>query len=643
MKTKTSRKTRRRMKKTSPFFRARGSSGFFGLQTKLSVGKPGDKYETEADAVADKVVSRTESGTDGFFSAPGSSLFQGQNGVVQEKPLAEGITPLVQKQEEEEELQTKQWGNIQMQAEEEEEPVQAQEEEEAIQSQEEEEEMAQMQPEAEEEEPQAQAEEKPEDRAFVAGQVAEEEEEPVQAKLNGQTPVNPQTESQLRNGAGSGNKMDTNTRHEMEKGFGADFGNVNIHTGTQAEQMSRELGAQAFTHGNDIYFNKGKYNPQSQEGKHLLAHELTHTIQQKGMIPAKLQMTIGDGHDLTAARFSGNADLEAVYDDEGNISSGDSGPAVSLMQQALVDAGFPLPQFGVDGIFGNETRRALMDFQRSSSLSADGVLGPNTMSALNALYTGGAPALPPPVPVLPPPTAPPVVTSETIKSAPDGTPDTRTTVGVGERVRFTANTSGTWSVSDGHIIGLNTGSNIVWEAPAVATAPTITVTTPGGTRVMPMTVIAPNALAMTVNRNDAIPAGTAGACMITDVVVNPLNVNFGRTQWLEVPGPATNVSGYFNQFAAATIFHNPNPDYLPFNDNNSGLRDHASWHAVPAPFSFGTFEWVVPNRYKIDGESDAQGRIFTNTVQAFFMFPGGTMMITKAGASVIRFINNVVF
>ena len=614
-----------------------------GLQAKLSVGKPGDKYEAEADAVADKVMSRNESGSNPFFGASNSSLFAGHYGLIQEKPLAETITPLVQKQEEEEEVQAKQLENIQMQTEEEEEPVQAQveEEEEPVQAQaEEEEEMAQLQPAEEEEELQAQALEKPEDEAFVAGQTEEEEE--LQASTNGQTAVNPYTESKLKNNPGSGNKMDAATRHELESGFGADFRYVNIHTDSIAEQMSKELGAQAFTHGNDIYFNKGKYNPQSKEGKHLLAHELTHTIQQKGMIPAKLQMTIGDGHDLTAARFSGNADLEAVYDNERLLRVGDSGTAVSLMQQALIDGGFSLPQFGADGIFGNETRRALMDFQRTSSLSADGVLGPNTMSALNALYTGGAPALPPPVPVVPPPTAPPVVTSETIKSAPDGTPDTRTTVGVGERVRFTANTSGTWTVSHGHIIGLNTGSNIVWEAPPTATAPTITVTTPGGTRVVPMTVIAPNALTMTVNRNDAIPAGTAGACMITDVVVNPLNVNFGRTQWLEDPGPATNVSGYFNQFAAATIFHNPNPDYLPFNDNNTGLRDHAAWHAVPAPFSFGTFEWVVPNRYKIDGESDAQGRIFTNTVQAFFMFPGGMMMITKAGARVIRFINNVV-
>jgi hypothetical protein len=215
-------------------------------------------------------------------------------------------------------------------------------------------------------------------------------------------------------------------------------------------------------------------------------------------------------------------------------------------------------------------------------------------------------------------------------------------VGVGEHVRFTANTAGTWSVSEGRIIGLNTGANIVWEAPAVAANPTITLTTPGGTRVIPFTVIAPNALSMVVATRDAIPVGTAGACMITNVTVNPLNVNFGRTQWLEVPGPATNVSGYFNQFPAALLFHNPNPAYLPFDDANTGLTDHAAFHAVPAPFSLGTFEWVIPNRYKIDGEPDARGRLFVNTVQAFTMFPGGTMTITKAGAFVLRTTGNFI-
>ncbi|MBN1985807.1 MAG: DUF4157 domain-containing protein [Prolixibacteraceae bacterium] len=637
MRTKVSRRIRR-TKGRSPFIMAQNSSGFFGVQAKLSVGHPGDKYEVEADAVADRVVNESNTGNEQFFGATENSHPSYSNWSVQEKPLAEAITPVVQKQEEEEEeIQTKLTGALQKQEEEEEllQPQPAEEEEE---------EMAQMQPEEEEEELQAktgQGFEGPENEKYIAGQV-EEEEEPVQASAEGQTAVNPATEQGIKSTTGTGNKMDKKTRAEMERGFGADFSRVNIHTGAKAVQMNKQLGAQAFTHGTDIYFNEGKYQPQSNEGKHLLAHELTHTIQQKGMIPSRLQMTIGDGHDLSAARFSGDHGLEAVFDDERVLRVGDSGASVSLMQQALVDAGFPLPRFGVDGIFGNETRRALMDFQRASSLSADGVLGPNTMSALDALYSGGAPALPPPVPVVPPPTAPPVITSETLKNAPDGTADTRTTVGVGERVRFTANTSGTWTVSGGHIIGLNTGSNIVWEAPPTASNPTITLTTPGGTRVIPFTVIPPNNLSMVVATRHGIPAGTAGACMINDVTVNPLNVNFGRTQWLEVPGPATNVSGYFNQFAAATIFHHPNPDYLPFNDNNTGLRDHAAWHAVPAPFSFGTFEWVIPNRYKIDGESDAQGRLFTNTVQAFFMFPGGTMMINKAGASVLRFINNTV-
>jgi peptidoglycan hydrolase-like protein with peptidoglycan-binding domain len=508
--------------------------------------------------------------------------------------------------------------------------------------------MAQAQVEEEEEEVvQAQVEEEEE-----PVQMQEEEEELLQPKKNqnsgGQLKVGgkanavPSVESRLNNQVGKGNKMDASTRAEMESGFGTDFSRVNIHTGSEAVQLSKELGAQAFTHGNDIYFNYGKYNPGTNEGKHLLAHELTHTIQQTGKISERLQFTIGDGNDLRAARFSGNLALEACLDREQTLQNGSSGAAVTLVQQALVDAGFSLPRFGVDGIFGNETRAALQDFQRSSGLTANGIVNSPTMSALDALFTGGAPALPPVNPVVPGPGTPPAITSETIKSAPDGSPDTRTTVAVGERVRFSATTAGTWTASEGQFIGQNNGSNIVWEAPAVGANPTITLTTPGGTRVVPFSVIAPNAITMTVLRHHAIPAGTAGACMVNDVVINPLNVNFGRTQWLEVPGPATNVAGYFTRFAADTIFHDPTDHYLGVADDNSGLEDHAAWHEVPAPFSFGTFEWVIPNRYKIDGEPDAQGRVFTNTVQSFFMFAGGTMMINKAGANVIRFINNTI-
>jgi hypothetical protein len=87
-------------------------------------------------------------------------------------------------------------------------------------------------------------------------------------------------ESSLASSKGGGMGLPEKTRSEMESGFGADFSNVKIHTDSNAVQMSKDLNAQAFTHGSDIYFNQNKYDTGSTAGKHLLAHELTHTIQQ---------------------------------------------------------------------------------------------------------------------------------------------------------------------------------------------------------------------------------------------------------------------------------------------------------------------------------------------------------------------------
>jgi Domain of unknown function (DUF4157) len=86
--------------------------------------------------------------------------------------------------------------------------------------------------------------------------------------------------NQLNASRGSGGSMDTNTQTFMQSRFGADFSDVKIHTGGESVQMNRELNAKAFTVGKDIYFNEGQYNPNSSDGKHLLAHELTHTVQQ---------------------------------------------------------------------------------------------------------------------------------------------------------------------------------------------------------------------------------------------------------------------------------------------------------------------------------------------------------------------------
>jgi hypothetical protein len=106
---------------------------------------------------------------------------------------------------------------------------------------------------------------------------------------SGESQASSHVENQINSSKGGGSVMDHSTKSFMESRFGTDFSGVRIHTGSQAVQMSRELNAQAFTVGNDVYFNEGKYSPNSDSGKHLLAHELTHTVQQGGGIDRKVQ------------------------------------------------------------------------------------------------------------------------------------------------------------------------------------------------------------------------------------------------------------------------------------------------------------------------------------------------------------------
>ena len=81
---------------------------------------------------------------------------------------------------------------------------------------------------------------------------------------------------------GSGRPLPASLRHELETSFGADFGAVRIHAGDQAVRLSRDLHAQAFTQGSDVFFGAGRYAPGTPAGKRLLAHELTHVVQQAG-------------------------------------------------------------------------------------------------------------------------------------------------------------------------------------------------------------------------------------------------------------------------------------------------------------------------------------------------------------------------
>lgn len=88
--------------------------------------------------------------------------------------------------------------------------------------------------------------------------------------------------------AGSGRSLDRNTRSFMESRFDHDFSGVRIHDDGRADESARSLDALAYTYGNNIVFGSGQYNPGSVSGKHLLAHELAHVVQQNSGGPKKI-------------------------------------------------------------------------------------------------------------------------------------------------------------------------------------------------------------------------------------------------------------------------------------------------------------------------------------------------------------------
>lgn len=96
----------------------------------------------------------------------------------------------------------------------------------------------------------------------------------------GGSSVDAGTEKALQSPSGGG-KLDDSVRSRMESAFGTDFSDVRVHTGSDASTLSRSMQATAFTHGSNIYFSEGTYNPNTEGGQHLLAHELTHVVQRK--------------------------------------------------------------------------------------------------------------------------------------------------------------------------------------------------------------------------------------------------------------------------------------------------------------------------------------------------------------------------
>ena len=235
------------------------------IQAKISIGQPNDKYEQEADRVAEQVMSMSEPKTQQQVEPEekkpeeGSELQRSvstpdiqrkcpgceekmqhqhtdenaEKEPLQTKPITEQITPLLQRQaepEEEEEIQAK--------------PV--------------------------DQEVQRQAEED------------EDEEEAIQAKSNvAQTSaVDPNLENRIQSMKGRGQVLPLPERNFFEPRLGVGLGNVRVHSDANAAQVARSINAKAFTRGSDVVFGEGQYSPNTNSGRRLIAHELTHVVQQ---------------------------------------------------------------------------------------------------------------------------------------------------------------------------------------------------------------------------------------------------------------------------------------------------------------------------------------------------------------------------
>jgi outer membrane protein OmpA-like peptidoglycan-associated protein len=209
--------------------------GRHGIQAKLTVNDPGDRFEQEADRVADAVMRTPEAS-----SATPPSI-QRTCAHCEEELHRKESTAVQPIQRDVQVVQVNRGGAVQRQCKECEEKARAV------------------------------GENHEQDQDLMVQTKAVHPERARPAALNS---------SALDTLKGSGQALSLSTRSFFERRLGHNFGDVRVHTDASADELARSVGARAFTHNSHVVFRAGEYTPGESAGRHLLAHELTHTIQQ---------------------------------------------------------------------------------------------------------------------------------------------------------------------------------------------------------------------------------------------------------------------------------------------------------------------------------------------------------------------------
>ncbi|HEY1378912.1 MAG TPA: DUF4157 domain-containing protein [Gemmataceae bacterium] len=216
------------------------SLGGLSVQAKSVVGAAGDRLEREADSIADRVMRTTESTS----PSPAAPMREEQSAGLAVTPAGSG-------------------------------------------------------------ELRRQEDETPEEPAEPAGELGPSE--PIRRMVSLAHPeilegdeVSDTVQAYLDRSGGMGRPLTTEARTYFEAAFGCDLSDVRVHDDPAADAAARSIGAVAFTRGNDIYLTAGSYDPETEAGRRLLAHELTHVIQQTGQV----RRLVSPGHSRPGARSS---------------------------------------------------------------------------------------------------------------------------------------------------------------------------------------------------------------------------------------------------------------------------------------------------------------------------------------------------
>jgi hypothetical protein len=122
---------------------------------------------------------------------------------------------------------------------------------------------------------------------------------PIQRDSDSPQELDDETENRINRQRGGGQSLDEGVRGQLESNMGMDFSNVRVHTSSESDTLNHQLGAKAFTTGSDIFFRQGEYDPASSSGQELIAHEMTHVVQQStGAVSPGSGMTVNAPGDI---------------------------------------------------------------------------------------------------------------------------------------------------------------------------------------------------------------------------------------------------------------------------------------------------------------------------------------------------------